>query len=309
MEEKNTGALTVTIGIPAHNEEKNIGKLLELIVSQKKDFYTLERVVVICDGCDDATANIVRRFIKDYNFITVIDDGTRKGQAARLNQLYQMNGSDILITFDADVLLADERVVETIVRAFDSPEVGLAGAEDRPYPPKTFFEKIVVAGIDLWYETRKDINGGRTIHNHHGCVSAASRKLCKAVEIPCQIIGNDDYRYIKAMELGFQFQYARDAVVYYRAPKNLKDFLSQQGRFLIIKHQMARLFGQDVYKLYPVPMKNKLNALCFMLIRHPLLISLTILLQFALRLFQSRFIKNNQNSFWRTAQSSKSFDN
>src|SRR3990170_5283265 len=41
---------TVTVGIPAHNEEQNIKQLLTSIVSQKGNF-VLEKILVTTDGC------------------------------------------------------------------------------------------------------------------------------------------------------------------------------------------------------------------------------------------------------------------
>ena len=51
--------LTVTIGIPAYNEEKNIGRLLKSLSNQKGDDFTLNEIVVLSDGSTDMTNEIV----------------------------------------------------------------------------------------------------------------------------------------------------------------------------------------------------------------------------------------------------------
>jgi glycosyltransferase involved in cell wall biosynthesis len=56
----------ISIGVPIYNEEKNIKKLLNNIVSQK---YT-NKEVIISDNCSlDSTGIICRRFSKKYKFI------------------------------------------------------------------------------------------------------------------------------------------------------------------------------------------------------------------------------------------------
>jgi glycosyltransferase involved in cell wall biosynthesis len=54
---------TLTIGISAHNEEKNISSLLESIFAQKQRNYVLENIYVVCDGCTDNTESVVRNYI------------------------------------------------------------------------------------------------------------------------------------------------------------------------------------------------------------------------------------------------------
>ncbi len=300
---------TVTIGIPAHNEEQSIGQLLDSILTQDQTLYILEKIIVACDGCTDRTAEIVRNYISRFPYIEIIDDGKRGGQTGRLNNFFKDNISDILITFDGDTVLGHKDVVNKIVLAFDDPDVGLVGCGDKPMRPRNFFEKIVVSGIELWYKTRKDINGGVTIHNHHGCASAAAKRLCKHLRIPSDTVGTDDYRYLKAKELGFHFRFAKDALVYYRAPANIRDFFTQSGRFLVIKHQMVKYFGKSIYQQYTVPRKNKWRGIIITFFRKPFFTILTICLQMILRIFQSKFIKDNQTGLWQTIHSTKSHKN
>jgi glycosyltransferase involved in cell wall biosynthesis len=56
----------ISIGVPIYNEEKNIKKLLNNIVSQKYK----NKEVIISDNCSlDSTGIICRRFSKKYKFI------------------------------------------------------------------------------------------------------------------------------------------------------------------------------------------------------------------------------------------------
>ena len=106
---------SVTIGIPAHNEAKNISLLLNSIVMQKQLSYKLDSVIVLCDGCTDNTSDIARKYEKQYKYISQLKDGKRIGKSPRLNQLFKLNQSDIVIIFDGDTVLANQMVVEKIV--------------------------------------------------------------------------------------------------------------------------------------------------------------------------------------------------
>src|SRR5258708_3629060 len=98
--------LTVTIGIPAFNEEKNIVNLLKSIAKQKGNLFIIKKIIILCDNCTDKTADKAFEFAKNYKNIHIILDNERKGKVARLNQLYTLNKSDVLITFDADIVLS-----------------------------------------------------------------------------------------------------------------------------------------------------------------------------------------------------------
>ncbi len=296
---------SVTIGIPAHNEEGNIGRLLDSILVQKNGSYKLQKLIVACDGCTDKTAEIVKDYGKKYKFISVIDDGKRFGQGGRLSNFYKLNKSDIFITFDADSVLGHNLVMEQLVKPFSDKSVGLVAGGDTPSRGKTLVAKAIVTKIDLWHETRKDINSGDSVHNHHGCVSAMSFDFCKQVEYPKNSTGNDEFLYLKAKQLGFGFKFARTAIVYYSAPDNLHDYLKQSTRFLISKDKLYDYFGENIKSLYPVPMKYKIKAMIKMLLKEPLLLPLAIAFHYLVFLLHPLFTENISNGIWTSVGSTK----
>src|SRR3972149_4408985 len=105
MKNPKTNIPTVTVGVPAHNEEENISHMLQSVLSQKQSNYKLEKIIVLCDACTDDTAKRARQMAEKYPSIRVIDDGKRKGKTGRLNKLYRMNKSDLVFNIDADVIL------------------------------------------------------------------------------------------------------------------------------------------------------------------------------------------------------------
>lgn len=296
---------TVFVGIPAHNEEKNIASLLKDILAQKGDSFILEGVAVACDGCTDNTAAIVAGFAKKSPLVTVIDDGRRVGQAARLNEFYRDLKSDIFITFDADVTLSNASVIEEIVRAFADPNVGLVGGVDKPAPQKTLVGKALVAYQLFWRELVNHKNGGNNVHHHPGCVSAGSRTFLKDVTIKLDVLANDHFLYFEAMRKGFAFKAAQKAVVYFKVPSTLHDYLKQTTRFLSSANNIRDHFGDWVEQEYHVPFAVKARAYAVAFIQSPFYMTCAVVLSAVQKLTSYWYTERSANGVWNTVKSSK----
>lgn len=299
---------TLTIGISAHNEEANIAKLLDSVLSQKRDLFKLEKIIVACDGCTDKTAVIATKYAKSNKFIRVINDGKRLGKAERLNHFYKNNKSDIILILDADVVLSHKSVIDEIVNKFDSQKVGLVGGCNLPLPPRNFFERIIYTWLSIWFEIRRNLNNGDSVHNNLGCVSALSREFAKKVEIPNNLIPDDDFTYFTAIKTGYKFKFAEKAIVFYRTVDNLNDFFPQHSRLLFSKKFVAEQFGDWVNKYYKTQLNLKLEAIGKSMLLNPLFTILALVLQIILREASVLHKENYSGGYWKTAISSKNLN-
>lgn len=298
---------TVSIGIAAHNEERNIGTLLESIICQVRDGFVLEKVIVACDGCTDRTAIIAGEYQYRLPELQILDDGERMGQGQRISRFFVDNTSDILVTLDADTALGSRTSLAAFVREFSmDSQVGMVAGGDRPYPPRTFFESVAVTVVDLWREMRQGYNGGDTVHNSHGCALSFSHAFTREVRIPKGFNGVDHYTYFRSKELGLGFRYAKDAVVYYREPDNLGDFIHQRSRFHVINDKMAEIFGGWVEPYYAsLPYVRKICAIWRMFLRQPFLLILALSLEVFMRIYIQFRHPDPVGSVWETVQSTK----
>src|SRR3989344_2939682 len=154
MKTTNNKKFTVTVGIPAHNEEANIKKLLDSILSQKRDNFELEKIIVISDGSADSTEKKVLEINSDK--IKLIADGERLGKPTRINQIFREANSDIVVIFDADIKLENDLVLDNLIKPFlNDSELMLVSGKSEPLPPVNFVQKVVYAGIKIWDETKK----------------------------------------------------------------------------------------------------------------------------------------------------------
>lgn len=295
---------TVTIGIPAHNEEKNLPRLLRSLSEQRGQFF-LERVIVACDGCTDGTAVAALAFTGNLP-IQVVDDGRRVGQSARMREMMELSQSDVYVSLDADTWLDASDTLETLVAPFADTQIGLVAGGDRPAFPRTFFGHIAVTVVDQWRYARAACNGGDTVHNSHGCVLALSHRLAQAAKLPPTINGADHFLYFKAKEMGLGFRYQESAIVRYREPDNLSDYLIQRSRFHTIHDSMEAYFGVWVREAYvPLPGSVKRAALRRMFTERPFFCVLAIALELISRLYI--FFKHPMavGGIWQTVKSTK----
>lgn len=106
--------------IPAHNEEKIIGKALDNLARIKK-FYPSIEVLCGLDGCTDNTLEIVRK----YKFVKYIILNERGGKPAVLNKLIKLAKGDIIIIHDADWKFeCNKSQLNNMVNLFKNPKVG-----------------------------------------------------------------------------------------------------------------------------------------------------------------------------------------
>ena len=116
---------TVTVLIPAHNEEHVIGALLQKMTELNYSSGKLE-ILAIDDASTDKTGAIADEYAKRYSQIRVLHRGRDIGgcgKPAALNQAIKQAAGEIIIVFDADYVPHPD-VVRRLVAAFVDPTVG-----------------------------------------------------------------------------------------------------------------------------------------------------------------------------------------
>ena len=99
--------ISVSVIIPAHNEEKVIAETLKTIIPQLK---SIDRLMVIADNCDDRTAEIAKEMGVEVKLRT---NKEQRGKGYVLNyglQLLTENPPDIVIFIDADSIVTPETI-------------------------------------------------------------------------------------------------------------------------------------------------------------------------------------------------------
>lgn len=298
--------LTLTIGICAYNEENNIVSLLESIIKQNREQFGLNKIVVVSDGSTDDTNKKVKQFSSKHNEVILLNDGQRKGKPARLNYLFKTVKSDILVCFDADVILRNNNVLNEIAHEFaNDTKLFLLGGNDIPNKQKTFFGKINVAWINYWQYTRRPVNNYINPTNNPGRIYALRKEFANKITIPENIAADDHFVFYEAMKNKFKFAFCKNAVVNFKPTTNLSDFLRQSDRFGKTGYDIKKHFKFSMKKYQYIPRKILIKQTLFFALKNPVYFPLAICMQIGVGIYMKSNNTNYSKSVYNTLLSSK----
>lgn len=296
---------TVTVGIAAYNEEKNIKKILTQVLQQKQSRWKLEQVIVACGGCTDRTIEYVKSI--QSKKIKVIVNQKREGKAVDEQKIIDTFSSDYLVMFDADVRLANTNVVGRLISVFvNDKKVVLVGGNPRAANPRTFTEKAVYSTFMVLDKSRGFVKDGNNIYGCSGQCLAMERSFAKLIKFPKNIVAEDDFIYFTCISKKFKFRYCKGAIVYYKLPKTLKDYVKQIFRADpdAATRDVEKYFGDIPAQEYYRPFLPYLRAVMASFIQNPL----GSILMIGIRIISKPigpFVSNNYKLDWFTANSTK----
>lgn len=251
---------TITIGIPALNEEQNIGFLLRDLVSQKITNFRLSRIIVVSDGSIDETVSKVRSF-RDKR-IQVIDGKVRLGKSARQNEIISKVKSDVLVLLDADILITDKLFLEKLVTPIIEGKADMTSSGISELPARTFFEKILDVSMKLKLNLFSEFKGGNNVYNCHGPARAFGKAVYTGMLFE-QSDGEDMFSYLYCISKAKRFLYIRTAKVEYQLPSTPIDHYKQSKRYLDALEFNRAIFGDELTKReMNISMQDYLKSLC-----------------------------------------------
>ena len=171
--------LTLTIGIPAYNEEANISTLINSIKEQKLVTALLREVIVYSDASSDGTIDVVTRM--KMKSLRVVSGKKRMGKSYAMNQIIKHTTSDILILLDGDILIRDNQMVEKLIEPIRVRHADLTSARVKEFWTNTKFEEILKISMLLKKDIFESYNEGNNIYTCHGRARGFSKKLYKSI--------------------------------------------------------------------------------------------------------------------------------
>lgn len=270
---------TVTIGIPAYNEEANIAHLLKSLMSQKSDSFILEKIVVSSDGSTDKTVETIKAL--HCNKVILISNPANKGVAARQNQIIKNTFSDILVLLNADISIKSHNFIADLISPITRGEAELTSPSMTEFPPRTFIESILEVGMKLrtiLFETWKN---GQNGYLCHGTARAFGRAFYTKFRFKDNE-GEDMYTYLECLRRQYRFKYIKSVSVWYRNPTTLGDHFKQSARYFKYqakflqnyKNQLViqelkipvNVYFRGVTKVLPIVIKYPFHVFCYLVI-------------------------------------------
>ena len=228
---------TITVGIPAYNEERNIVNILRSLEGQ----WPLISEVIVSDSSSDGTTVLVRDFARRSRLgITLLHHRIRKGAAEAWNEILHQATGDVIVLYDADTIPHPSCTEKLASRVLEN--VALCASNSQPVQAAGIAGRASVF-ISNWLTSVRRL--GLSQYTVMGRALAIDATVARRIRIPSDTIAIDLYLQCKVLEMGFDVAYNDDAIVYFKPPGSMKDLASQVMRAMNghnqIKNQVSPL--------------------------------------------------------------------
>ncbi len=230
-----------TIGVAAHNEEANIGRLLQALVSQQLTTVQPTEIIVVSSGSTDRTEAEVQAWAARDSRIRLLVQEKREGKASAINLILRHLQQEVVVICSADLLPAPD-AVERLVAPFADPEMGMTSC--RPIPvndPHTFMGFCT----HLLWELHHQIN----LESFKAGEMIAFRKIFERIPYKTAVDEASIEPVIRGQ--GYTVRYVPDAIVYNKGPETVEDFLRQRRRIYAGHLDVQQLLGYSVSTMSP----------------------------------------------------------
>ena len=218
---------SVSVIIPAFNEEKVIAKTIESLLAS--DYPNSIEVVVVDDGSTDGTAAVVES-IKDSRVRLLRQ--VNSGKAHALQRAVDLTESEILIFVDADTQFQKD-ALSRLVESFHDKKVGAVSGHARVGNCGTFLARCqdleYISGFNL---DRRAYAVWNCITVAPGAISAIRRDVILAAGgFSFETLAEDTDLTLAIHKTGYTVEYQPKAVAYTEAPETFSALAKQRFRW------------------------------------------------------------------------------
>ena len=228
-----------SVGITAHNEEANIGKLLAAMLAQELNKVEITEIIVVASGCADRTLPIIQEYVAKDRRLQLIVQENREGKTSAINQFLRNAREEICVLESGDTLPRADSI-ENLVKLFEDPKVGMTGAQKIPVNvPEHVVGYMSHLRLQMEHQLCLEIPRlGELI---------AFRKVFN--QLPPDVAMDEAFVEALVIQRGLEVRYAPDAVVYNMGPETLGEFIMQRRRNYAGHLHLVRKYGYRVSSL------------------------------------------------------------
>lgn len=242
-----TIAPAISILIAARNEENNVGKRLENLLSVD---YPKERmeIIVVSDGSTDGTANTVRKYISisggihDVNVkkvkIILLEVRESRGKANALNEAYKLASGEFIVFADCRQEFRKD-AIKKLLPNFNDPRIGCVSGELVFYSNR---DSEIENEMGIYWNLEKRI---RKMESDIGSVAGATgaiyviRKHLYST-LPVGLILDDVYIPMKIVCAGYRTIFESQAIAYDKVSENYSREKARKVRTLSGNYQLLK---------------------------------------------------------------------
>ncbi len=297
----NKRKMTVSVGLPTYEAGNSLVVTLRSIYGQTS-INQISKILLVVDGNNINPA--IYEAIK-HPKLKVVFKTKRFGQSTRVNDIFKLATSDLLVLTNDDVILEHD-AIEEIMKLYSVSRPDLIGIKVVPLSSTGLIENIINAGSLL---SRYITLGWNKSDNYLACNGrfiALSHKYYKSVKLPKKLWNNDAFLYIYAKISGFSFKYLTTTEAYYKLPHTLRDHFSQSIKFSLSEKENQKYFDRQIHSFYVIPPQLQLRGMGVSLIRNPFYMSLYFLILLLARVQKFKYADFDPVvGYWKTDSSTK----
>jgi len=238
----------ISVIIAARNEEKNIGKCIQSLISQTYPENKFE-IIITNDHSTDNTVGVIHSFQKENIQVINLADFTQNKilnsyKKKSIETALQFAKGDLIVTTDADCI-APKKWLETLVSFYKEKSpvfVALPVAFSNPLPEDSFLKKFFKNFQSLDFMTLQGITGASVEKKFHSMCNGANLAYEKKVfyevngfEGIDEIASGDDmllmHKIQKVYPDKIMFLKSPEVIVQTQPAETLKDFMNQRIRW------------------------------------------------------------------------------
>lgn len=220
----------VTVLIPVYNAKDTIKETLDSLKRQK--YHGKINVIIIDDGSTDGTLDLLKNECLGENVSLILS--CHRGKSFALNEGLKCVKTDYVITLDSDTVLHPLAVKKIMDKIVTSPEktVATAGCLFVKNDDKSFIAKLQQWDYTLGIFGVKLYQGGyNSALVAQGAFSAYKTKCLKEIKGWKNCVGEDIVLTWELLSLGYETNFAKDAIAFTEVPVSLKQLGRQRKRW------------------------------------------------------------------------------
>jgi len=224
---------SVSILIPAFNEEENIRETVEAADRASRNYPGPVSIVIGNDGSTDRTSAIAREAIGHLEHSSgMVVDLPHGGKSDALNGALQFATGEIIVRCDADTRISESTGFGPAVLYFADPEVGGVQAQIHPRQNEGWTRKMRAMEI-AWQHlfVRPAAMGARAAEVLDGAFSLFRRKEVEELGGWLPWNGEDTELSIRLQRSGYRICLAFEAIGYEDVPPNYRSIRKQRIRW------------------------------------------------------------------------------
>ncbi len=228
---------SVTVIVPAFNEEKVIARTLEALIEAD---YPNKEIIVVDDGSTDRTLTIAMSY---RDFGVKVFHKENGGKWSAINYGLRFAKGEIIVVVDADSIIGRDALKE-LVKRFSEPNVVAVCGNVKILNRTNFLTKCqaleYISSLSIY---RRALDIARAVPVVPGALGAFRKSALEEVGFYDKDTIVEDFDItIKLLKMGDVVQASSNAFVYTEAPQTLKDLYRQRMRWyrgnfqVILKH-------------------------------------------------------------------------